>query len=117
MSTCCSYCKLYTTLKESRLGFWTVVEPVAYFATVNTSIIFTTFVEFISKQSLFGRVPRVVIIFGTTSLPFHIIVKRHRLDMPLKVCFSILGQSPRSLAIGGTFIATTSKVAVTARAL
>jgi hypothetical protein len=31
---------LYNTLKESRLGFWAVVEPVAYFAIVNTSIFF-----------------------------------------------------------------------------
>ncbi len=89
-SACCRYCKVYNTLKESRLGFWTVVKHVAYFATVNTSVMHTMVVEFISRQTLLGLVLGVAISARNTPRPFRILVKRSRLNMPFKVCFNIL---------------------------
>ncbi len=86
----------------------------AYFTTVDTSIVVTTFVELVSRHSFLGPVSGVVILVETTFPPIHIFIKRRKLRRPLKVCFSILRLSPQPLAAGGIFMATASKVAVTA---
>ena len=83
-SNCYMCCVVYNTLKESKLGFWTVVEPVAYFATFNTSIYFKMPAKLLSWQSSLGFVPRVIIYVGCTTFPFQTPFERSRLGVPLK---------------------------------
>ncbi len=67
---------VYNTLRDSKLWLWAVVEPVAYFATIDASIVVTTSVELLSRQSLLDLILGVVILVGTTLFPFHIFVER-----------------------------------------
>ena len=62
MSSCYRYCRVYKTLKQSRLRFKTIRKCMPDLTTVNSSICLATFVVFVGSELVLGLISRVVIL-------------------------------------------------------